>query len=88
MKITRKENVLRDQETNIVITTNTTFRLKSFTNYKNRRLELHNRDDVISRKRITNVHVKKDDNDETKLRDYEKRNVCHRVRDQIVKKIL
>ena len=81
MEITREESVLEDQETSIEITINTTFRFKPFINYGNERLELYNRDDVISGKRITDVYVKKDDDYGTKLRDYEKENVCHRTRD-------
>ena len=88
IKTTKRKNVLRDQETNIAITINTTFRLKSFINYKNECLELHNCDGIVLEKRITNVHVKKDDNYEIKLRDYEKRNVYYRTRDQTIKKIL
>ena len=88
MKIIKGENVLRDQETNIGITINTTFRFKSLINYGNGRLELHNRDDVVSGKRITDVHVKEDDDYEIKLRDYEKGDACHRTRDQTIKKVL
>ena len=88
IRTTRKENVLGDQETNIGITINTTFRLESLVDYGNGHLESHDRDDIILRKQITNVHVKKDDSNETELRDHEKENVCHRIRDQTVKKVL
>ena len=81
IRVTRKENILENQETNIEITINITFRLESFINYKNERLELHNRDDVVLRKRITNVHVKKDDYYRIKLRNYKKENTCYRTRD-------
>ena len=67
IKITREKNVLRNQETNIEIKINTTFRLESFINYENRRLRLHNRDGIVLRKRITDVYVKKNDSRETKL---------------------
>ena len=81
MKVIREKNVLENQKTNIEITINTTFRFKSFINYGNGRLESHNRDDIISEKRIINIYVKKDDSYGVKLRDYEKENVCHRIRD-------
>ena len=88
MRTTREENVLGDQETGIEITINTTFRLESSVDYGNGRLESHDRNNIISRKQITNIHVKKNDDCETKLRDYEKRNTCHRTRDQTMKKVL
>ena len=80
MKITKEKNVLENQETNIIVIINTTLRLESLVNHENERLGLHNRDDIISRKWIINVYIKKDDNDRTKLRDYEKRNVRYRIR--------
>ena len=80
MKVTRKEDVLTNQETSITITTNTILRFKTIINDENRRLELYNCDRVILREWITNVHVKKDDNNKTKLRDHEKENVSHRIR--------
>ena len=87
MKITRKEDILENQETSIAITTNTTLWLESLINHKNRRLGLHNYDRIILKERITNVHVKKDDNNGIKLWDYKKENVSHYIRDQTVKKI-
>ena len=87
MKITKGENILENQETNIEITINTTFRSKSLIDYRNRRLGLYNRNDVILRKRITDIHVKKDDDCKTKLRDYGKENVYYCTRDQTVKKV-
>ena len=67
MKIAERKNISTGQETSIVIVTNTTFRLESFTNHENKRLELYNRSRVVSRKRVINLYVKKNDNNETKL---------------------
>ena len=72
----------------VVITTNTILRFKSFTNHENERLESHNHGSIMSKERITNVYIKKNDDDRTKLRDYEKENVSYRVRDQTMKEIL
>ena len=88
MRVTRERSILGNQKTSIGITINTTFRFKPFINYGNECLGSHNRDDVVLKKRTIDIHVKKDDNYEVKLRDYEKENACYRIRDQIVKKIL
>ena len=72
----------------VEITTNTTLRLEPLINHENERLGLHNRDDIVLGKRIINVYVKKDDSYKIKLQDYKKENVCHRIRDQIIEKVL
>ena len=81
MGTTRGESVSENQETNIGITINTTFRFEPLVDYGNGRLESHDRNSIISGKQITGVHVKKDDSYGTELRDHEKRNACHRTRD-------
>ena len=50
IRITRRKDILKNQKTSIEITINTTFRLESFINYENRRLGLHNRDDIVLEK--------------------------------------
>ena len=44
-----------------------TFRFKSFINYENERIELHDYSRIVIKKRIINVHVKKDDRNKTEL---------------------
>ena len=80
MEIVEKENISTNQETNIVDVTDTTFRLESFTDHENRRLESHNRSRIIPKERIINVHVKKNDDNEIELRNHKKRNVSHYIR--------
>ena len=80
IKIVEEENISTDQETSIAVTTNTTFRFESFTDHGNRRLELHNRNRTISKKRIINVYIKKDDDNEIELRNYRKRNIDYCTR--------
>ena len=67
VKIARRKSILKSQETSIAITTNTILRFKSFTNYENERLESYNYSRIVSEKRTTDVHVKKNDNNKTKL---------------------
>ena len=57
MKTTRKRNILTNQDESITNTDNTILRLKTFINYKNEYIESYHRDDVITKKRIINIHV-------------------------------
>ena len=67
MKITKRKDVLTNQEKGITIKTNTIFRFKPFINHENGRVRSHNCDRTFIKKRVINIYVKKDDRDRTEL---------------------
>ena len=50
MKIVRKKDILKNQEKDIIIKVNTTFRFKSLINHKNEYIELHDYSRTVIKK--------------------------------------
>ena len=67
MEIVRRKNVLTSQEKDVTIKDDTTFRLKSFIDHENECIGLYNYNRVVTKKRVINIYVKKDDYNETEL---------------------
>ena len=67
IRTVREKDVSIGQEKDVTIKTNTTFRLKSFIDYENGRIGSYDRSRVVTKKRVINIHVKKDDRNKTKL---------------------
>ena len=57
VKNVRRRNVLKNQETSIAVTTDTTLQFKSFTNHENGRLGSYDRDSTISKEQTTDIYV-------------------------------
>ena len=67
IKTIKKKDVLTDQEKDITIETNTTLRFKSFISHENERVRLHDYDRTVTKERVINIHVKKDDRNRIEL---------------------
>ena len=67
IRIVRKKNVLTSQEKDVTIKTNTILRLKSFINHENERIELHDYNRIVTKKRIINIYIKKNDRNKIEL---------------------
>ena len=67
MKIVKRKDVLTSQEKDVTIKINTTFRLKSLIDYENESIGLYDYSRTVTKKRVFNVYVKKDDRNKTEL---------------------
>ena len=76
------------REKNVTIKVDTTFRFKSLLDHENEYVGSYDCNRTITKERVINIYVKKDDRDETELWNYRKRNINNRIENQTVKKIL
>ena len=67
IKTIKRKDILINQEKNIINKNNTTFRFKSFIDYKNRRVRLYNDDRIVTRKWIIDIYIEEDDRNKIKL---------------------
>ena len=67
MRITRRKDILTSQEKSIIIKDDTIFWFKSLINHENERIELHDYDRIITKERVINIYVQKNDCNEIKL---------------------
>ena len=67
MRVTRKRNISTNQNKSITDKTNTTLRSKTFIDYEDKYIRPYHRNDVITKKRTTDVYVQKNDRNRTKL---------------------
>ena len=75
MKKKRKRKFLINNQKHFKRKQNTFLQFEALSHHKNKRLKSHYENNVLTRKKINNIHVENHELDKTKLRDLRKRNV-------------
>ena len=61
MEIIRRKSILTSKRKDVTIKINTIFRFKSLVNYKHEYIRLYNYNRIVTKERIINIYVEKDD---------------------------
>ena len=77
MKIKEKRKFLINNQKHFKRKQNSFLQFETFSYYRNRRIELHYKNDTLIKREINNVHVKNHKLDKIKLRNFRKEDVNH-----------